>query len=265
MLRKQEEQVQNVLYDMVGKSRAIKRQAGHEVAKINNDALAFAERNREIVELPEGLETNLTLKRKRGARTDDDVIEEAMEIHGQGITLMASLRYVGVPYTTWHRWHKRDHCQAKERYEFAHHCHMEAMADKSLQLIEQLIAQRKDAKQKLSEKLAQWHEAHREHEKEMRKWRAKDKETRGEEPLYDGPPEPSYYGPEDWELAAAREQLKTWQLHMAAGIERFKKKQEHDVNINENRSIIHEINIRSDTTPEEALRAYHKMIEGKAE
>ena len=46
MLRKQEEKVRNVLYDIVGKSRAIKRQAGREAAKINNDALAFAERNR---------------------------------------------------------------------------------------------------------------------------------------------------------------------------------------------------------------------------
>ena len=63
MLRKQEEKVRNVLYDIVGKSRAIKRQAGREAAKINNDALAFAERNREVVELPEGLETNLTMKR----------------------------------------------------------------------------------------------------------------------------------------------------------------------------------------------------------
>ena len=121
---------------MVGKTRAFKRQAGREVAKINNDALAFAERNREITELPEGLETNLTMKRKRGARTDDDVIEEANEIHAQGITLMASLRYVCLPYTTWHKWIKRNHCHTKERYEFAHHCHLEAMVDKSLQVIE---------------------------------------------------------------------------------------------------------------------------------
>jgi hypothetical protein len=49
--------------ELVGKSRAIKRQAGREAAKINNDALAFAERNREVVELPEGLETNLTMNR----------------------------------------------------------------------------------------------------------------------------------------------------------------------------------------------------------
>lgn len=52
--------------------------SGRAVAKINNDALAFAERNREIVELPEGLETNRTITRKRGARADDDVIQEAM-------------------------------------------------------------------------------------------------------------------------------------------------------------------------------------------
>ena len=247
---------------MVGKSRAIKRQAGREVAKINNDALAFAERNREIVELPEGLETNLTLKRKRGARTDDDVIEEAMEIHGQGITLMASLRYVGVPYTTWHRWHKRDHCHAKERYEFAHHCHMEAMSDKSLQLIEQLIAQRKGAKRKLRERLAQWHKAHQDFDDEHDKWSEKDAATRGPAPRYKGPPEPSYDGPEDWELAAAREQLKTWQLHMAAGIDRFKKKEQIDHNHTVNQSILHTIDVKN-IKPEEALATYHKLIEGK--
>ena len=262
MLRKQEEEVRNVLYDMVGKSRAIKRQAGREAAKINNDALAFAERNREIVELPEGLETNLTLKRKRGARTDDDVIEEAMEIHGQGITLMASLRYVGVPYTTWHRWHKRDHCHAKERYEFAHHCHMEAMSDKSLQLIEQLIAQRKGAKRKLRERLAQWHKAHQDFDDEHDKRSEKDAATRGPAPRYKGPPEPSYDGPEDWELAAAREQLKTWQLHMAAGIDRFKKKEQIDHNHTVNQSILHTIDVKN-IKPEEALATYHKLIEGK--
>ena len=106
---------------------AKQREAGRAVAKINNDALAFAERNREIVELPEGLETNRTMTRKRGARADDDVIQEAMEIFAQGITLTASLRYVGLPYATWHKWLKQDHCQSKERYSFALNCHLEAM------------------------------------------------------------------------------------------------------------------------------------------
>jgi hypothetical protein len=93
--------------------------SGRAVAKINNDALAFAERNREIVELPEGLETNRTITRKRGARADDDVIQEAWKYSPQGITLTASLRYVGLPYATWHKWLKQDHCQSKERYSFA--------------------------------------------------------------------------------------------------------------------------------------------------
>ncbi len=241
---------------------AKQREAGRAVAKINNDALAVAERNREIVELPPGLETNLTMKRKRGARTDDDVIEEAMEIHAQGITLMASLRYVGLPYTTWHKWIKRDHCHTKERYECAHHCHLEAMVDKSLQVIEILEAERKDAKQKLRERLAEWHAAHREHERAMRKWRRSDEKTRGDEPMYEGPSEPTYDGPGDWELASAREKIKTWQLHITAGIERFKKREQHDHMHMGGRSILDTIDVKS-IKPGEALETYHKLIDGK--
>jgi hypothetical protein len=36
----------------------------------------FAERDREIVQLPEGLETGETMRRKRGARADDDVVQD---------------------------------------------------------------------------------------------------------------------------------------------------------------------------------------------
>ncbi len=58
----------------------------------------FAERNREIVELPEGLETNRTITRKRGARADDDVIQEAMEIFAarHHVDCIASLRWIAV-------------------------------------------------------------------------------------------------------------------------------------------------------------------------
>ena len=38
-------------------------------------ALAFVDRNREIVELPAGLENGQTRKRLRGARTDSDCID----------------------------------------------------------------------------------------------------------------------------------------------------------------------------------------------
>lgn len=52
-------------------------------------ALAFVDRNREIVELPAGLENGQTRKRLRGARTDSDCIDEICEIVAQGITATA--------------------------------------------------------------------------------------------------------------------------------------------------------------------------------
>ena len=139
---------------------AKQREAGRAVAKINNDALAFAERNREIVELPPGLETNLTMKRKRGARTDADVIDEICEMYAQGITITATLRYVGLPYATWHKWRQENHCHADEYHAFAHTCHLHAIADKILHMFELLEAQREAAKKKLREELAVWHAAH---------------------------------------------------------------------------------------------------------
>ena len=53
------------------------------------DLLAFVDRNREIVELPAGLENGQTRKRLRGARTDSDCIDEICEIVAQGITATA--------------------------------------------------------------------------------------------------------------------------------------------------------------------------------
>ncbi|MGZ5096137.1 MAG: hypothetical protein ACXWCH_33935 [Burkholderiales bacterium] len=53
------------------------------------DLLAFVDRNREIVELPPGLENGQTRKRLRGARTDSDCIDEICEIVAQGITATA--------------------------------------------------------------------------------------------------------------------------------------------------------------------------------
>jgi hypothetical protein len=72
------------------------------------------------------------------AYATNDVIQEAMEIFAQGITLTASLRYVGLPYAMWQNWLKQDHCQSKERYLFALNCHLEAISDKTLHVIEQL-------------------------------------------------------------------------------------------------------------------------------
>ena len=96
----------------------------------------------------------------------------------------------------------------------------------------------------------------------MRKWRRSDEKTRGDEPMYEGPYEPTYDGPGDWELASAREKLKMWQLHMTARIERFKKREQHDHMHTDWRSIWHTIDVKS-IKPGEALETYYKLIDGK--
>jgi hypothetical protein len=65
------------------------QQARDELVREQDDVFALADRNREIVELPPGLENGLTMKRKRGARTDTDCINEVCEIVAQGITATA--------------------------------------------------------------------------------------------------------------------------------------------------------------------------------
>jgi hypothetical protein len=82
-----------------------------ELAKLASEqanVLAFADRNREIVELPEGLETGYTKRRKRGDRSDSDCINEICELVSQGITATASVRFVGVRWATWQAWLKKN-------------------------------------------------------------------------------------------------------------------------------------------------------------
>ena len=68
----------------------ITRASRDEIAREQQaDLLAFVDRNREIVELPPGLENGQTRKRLRGARTDSDCIDEICEIVAQGITATA--------------------------------------------------------------------------------------------------------------------------------------------------------------------------------
>jgi hypothetical protein len=67
-------------------AQVARRLARDELVQEQADVFAFADRNREIVELPPGLENGLTMKRKRGARTDTDCINEICEIVAQGIT-----------------------------------------------------------------------------------------------------------------------------------------------------------------------------------
>jgi hypothetical protein len=71
------------------RSKELTRIARTEFAREQADALAFVDRNREIVELPPGLENGQTRNRMRGARTDCDCIDEICEIVAQGITATA--------------------------------------------------------------------------------------------------------------------------------------------------------------------------------
>jgi hypothetical protein len=119
-----------------------RKTASREVTRQQSDVLAFADRNREIEELPAGLETGHTKRRKRGDRSDRDCIDEICELIAQGITVMVSTRFVGMPYATWHKWVKLNHEQARDKYEFAYTCHLEVMADRTLQIYEELKAQR---------------------------------------------------------------------------------------------------------------------------
>ena len=73
----------------IKRKNEIARLAREELAREQADVFAFADKNHEIVELPAGLEDGLTMKRKRGARTDTSCINEICEIVAQGITATA--------------------------------------------------------------------------------------------------------------------------------------------------------------------------------
>ena len=95
------------------------------------NVLAVFERNREIVELPEGLANGHVQRRRRGARTDEDCIHEICELVTRGITASAATEFINLPWSTWNAWLRRNHCQAREKYDLAYDFHLEAMADKT--------------------------------------------------------------------------------------------------------------------------------------
>jgi hypothetical protein len=87
---------------MVSSRKKALTAAAHALHEEQTNVLAVYERNREIVELPPGLETGHTNRRKRGARTDEDCINEIGELISRGIIATAATEFVGVPWSTWH-------------------------------------------------------------------------------------------------------------------------------------------------------------------
>jgi hypothetical protein len=188
------------------------------------------------------LETGHVAMRKRGARTDDDCINEICELVAQGITATASVRYVGVPYTTWYAWLRKNHERARDKYNLAYEFHLEAMADKPLRILLQLKAEREAA-------LKVYYAA-------QDKWQEECKVSPKGDRL---PPEPRYRGPAEWELKAAVEQLKAWQWHLTSRHEKFKQVIEQRGGV----TISHELNLKRD--PREAMREYLKLIDVRSD
>jgi hypothetical protein len=112
------------------------------IANEHADVLAFADRHREIVRLPKDLENGYTRRRKRGNRADRDCISEICDLIAQGITATSASRYVGVPWATWWKWLKLNHENASTQYDAAYTSHLEVMADRTLQIYEELKALR---------------------------------------------------------------------------------------------------------------------------
>ena len=205
----------------------------------------MTEVHREIEPLPEGLEVDGNVKRrKRGNRTDRDCIDEICELIAQSITVMAATRYVGVPYATWHKWIKLNHEQAGEKYEFAYICHLEAMADRTIQIYEELKAQRKS-------EMAKFIAAHD-------AWCAK-VDTLGDDEKQ--PREPKYRGPTEWELALAekRVSIRKWQLELRHA--KFQRRQYggNTLVVNVNKNIYQEV--RDAGSPEEAMKQYAAILD----
>ena len=210
------------------------------------NVLAVFERNREIVELPEGLANGHVQRRRRGARTDEDCIHEICELVARGITASAATEFINLPWSTWNAWLRRNHCQAREKYDLAYDFHLEAMADKTQRIFVELKAERKRCMDDYHKRYDDWLDECKKLTKED--WK---------------PPEPQYRGPAEWELKIAEDQVKSWQWHLEMRHDKFKRKIETDNKNATTRCTVHEIDIKNTDTPEEALRKYHRLIEGK--
>jgi hypothetical protein len=133
--------------------------AAQSLHETQTNVLAVYERNREIVELPPGLETGHTNRRKRGARTDEDCVNEVCELISRGITASAATEFVGLPWSTWHAWIRRNHCQAKEKHDLAYDFHLEAMTDKIHRVYLEIKAKREKALEAYYKRYDAWVDA----------------------------------------------------------------------------------------------------------
>lgn len=237
--------------------------AGRAVRKQNVENLrAAASKVREIASIPQGLANGQVMRRKRGDASDESTIDLICTLVSNGATVVDALNEAKLDRECWYRWRRENHFDANNKYQEAALCYLELMADRTLKVFEDLEAKREAAKQTLRDRMTIYYAAQDRHEKDLRKWRGQDPEARGEAPMYEGPREPKYDGPEEWELSSAKEKAAMWKFHLQAGLERFKKSE--TVTHNVQTSILHTIDVKN-IDPEKALATYHRLIEGKLE
>ena len=176
--------------------------AQKELQREQTNVLAFVDPHREIEELPEGLETGHVKRRKRGARSDSDCIDEICEIISAGITAKAACEYVGVPWATWQYWRRHNVENAREKSDFAYKSHLEVIADSTLDILDQLKEQRDAARKAYHQEYEAW-----------RTWEPSEQQK-------ERPPAPSYRGPSELDLRLAEQCVKTRQWYY----ERLQKK-----------------------------------------
>jgi hypothetical protein len=173
--------------------------------------------------IPDALKTGNTAFRKRGDASDLETINTICGLVAQGVIAVEAVKQANLPWATWHKWRRLNHCKADERYDFAYKCHLEAMADKTLKVYEALEAKREQCLEKYYAEHRAWREWSKDNDEDRR------------------PPEPLYEGPAEWELNSAKEKVKQWNIHLEAGLVRFRRRQETTLNTNTSQSIVHEV------------------------
>ena len=77
----------------------------------------------------------------------------------RGITAVAATNFVAVPWSTWHSWLRKNHENSRELYEFAYTCHLEAMAHRTLLILDQIEARRESEMTKYHAEHRAWRKA----------------------------------------------------------------------------------------------------------
>jgi hypothetical protein len=120
------------------------------------------------------------------------------------------------------------------------------MADRTLQIYDELKAQRESEMSKFIAAHDAWCDR-------------MDNLEKNEKP----PREPIYRGPTEWELSLAEKRVavRKWQLELRHA--KFQRK--HQLETHQRVSILQEINIRDARTPEEAMKLYQRLIDARPE